>query len=68
MGKEKPPRRTVSQSTAPQPKEFRVHVRITTTREKDVAVQAMTKTEAREKARAAVENEGGVRVTEVSAT
>ena len=43
-----------------------MRVRITSVAEKDVTVQAMTKAEAKEKAQAAVESEGEVRVTSVS--
>ncbi|HWN94930.1 MAG TPA: hypothetical protein VNT99_07850 [Methylomirabilota bacterium] len=59
--KPEPPKRV-----EPQPKEFRVRVRVTTVAEKDVTVKALTKTEAKEKAQAAVENEGAVRAVSVS--
>jgi hypothetical protein len=67
-GKEKPTPRSVSKPVGPQPKEFRVRLRITTISEKEVAVQATTKKEAKEKAQAAVESEGDVRVTDIHET
>jgi len=51
----------------PQPKEFRVRLRVTTVTEKDVTVKAMTKREAREKAERELEGEGDVKVVSVSA-
>jgi hypothetical protein len=56
-----PPKRVESQ-----PKDFLVRVRVTT--EKSVTVRAITKAEAKDKAQAAVENEGDVRVTKVIET
>jgi hypothetical protein len=50
----------------PEPKDFRVRVRVTTVAEKVVTVRAMTKAEAKRKAQVSAPTEGNVRVVSVS--
>ena len=60
------PKPSAPERIEPQPKTFRVHLRVTIVREKDVQVKAMTKAEAKKKAQSAVEGEGNVHAVSVS--
>lgn len=59
------PKRAPRKRVEPERKTFRVHLRVTIVREKDVEVEATTRADAKKKAQAAVQGEGNVHAVSV---